>query len=65
MKYKVSKNTLISPKKIIRGGYHIAANITADSCVPTLTSRYDAVGSTNILSLAHYPMCVVLIGYEI
>ena len=43
----------------------MAANITADSCVPTLTSRYDAVGSTNILSLAHYPMCVVLIGYEI
>ena len=65
MKYKDLQNTLISPKKIIRGGYHEAVNITSDGCAPTVTTRYDAIGCTNILSLAHYPMCAVLNEYEI
>ena len=65
MKYKDFQKTIVSPKRIIRGGHQKAVNITADGCAPTVTTRYDAIGCTNILSMAHYPMCAVLIGYEI
>ena len=40
-------------------------NVTIDGCAATLTTRYEAIGPTNILTLAHYPMTVVLIEYEI
>lgn len=65
MKSKQLPPTNIAPKRTIRGGYCFPANVAHDECSPTITARYDAVGSTNILSLAHYPMCVVLMAYEI
>jgi len=40
-------------------------NTTGDRCAATLTTRYDAVGPTNITTLAHYPMTVVLIEYDL
>ena len=46
------------------GGYLIPVNVTADGCAATLTTRYDAVGPTNIITLAHYPMTVILMEYE-
>lgn len=49
----------------LRGGGQIRPiNVTGDLCAATLTTRYDAVGPTNITTLAHYPMTVVLIEYE-
>ena len=47
------------------GGYCRPVNVTGDGCAATLTTRYDAVGPTNITTLAHYPMTVVLIEYEV
>jgi hypothetical protein len=43
----------------------LPVNVTGDLCAATLTTRYDAVGPTNITTLAHYPMTVVLIEYEL
>lgn len=48
-----------------RGGYCLPVNVTGDGCAATLTTRYDAVGPTNILTLAHYPMTVILIEHDI
>ena len=31
---------------------------------PTITTRYEAIGPTNILTLAHYPMTVILYEFE-
>lgn len=61
MTYKVTN--IVGPKPT-RGGQIRAINTTADGCAATLTTRYDAVGPTNIISLAHYPMTVVLIEYD-
>ena len=46
------------------GGQITPINTTGDQCAATLTTRYDAVGPTNITTLAHYPMTVILIEYE-
>ena len=62
MKYRT---TNIGKIKRIRGGQIRAINTTGDSCAATLTTRYDAVGPTNIITLAHYPMTVALIEYEL
>lgn len=62
MKYRTTK---IGKIKRIRGGQIRAINTTGDSCAATLTTRYDAVGPTNIITLAHYPMTVALIEYEL
>ena len=51
-------------KRTIWGGQITPINTTGDQCAATLTTRYDAVGPTNITTLAHYPMTVVLIEYE-
>ena len=56
--------TNIGQKRRSRGGYCQPVNVTADGCAATITTRYDAVGPTNILTLAHYPMTVILIEYE-
>ena len=47
------------------GGQIRPINVTGDLCAATLTTRYDAVGPTNITTLAHYPMTVILIEYEL
>lgn len=46
------------------GGYQQAVNVTDGECAATLTTRYESTGPTNILTLAHYPMTVVLYEYE-
>lgn len=50
------------PSPMIRGGYQQAVNVTDGECAATLTTRYESIGPTNILTLAHYPMTVVLYG---
>ena len=52
-------------KRTMWGGQIRPINVTGDLCAATLTTRYDAVGPTNITTLAHYPMTVVLIEYEV
>lgn len=50
---------------LIGGGKILTpANTTADGTCATLTTRYEAIGPTNILSLAHFPMTVILIEYD-
>ena len=56
--------TNVAKSRLTRGGQIRAVNTTGDLCAATLTTRYDAVGPTNITTLAHYPMTVVLIEYE-
>lgn len=56
--------TNIGAMKPMWGGYCRPVNVTGDGCAATLTTRYDAVGPTNITTLAHYPMTVILIEYE-
>ena len=57
--------TNVGKPKQIRGGQIAPINVTADGCAATLTTRYDAVGTTNILTLAHYPMTVVLVEHDL
>lgn len=39
-------------------------NVTDGHCAATITTRYEAIGPTNIITLAHYPMTVVLYEFE-
>lgn len=52
------------PFPLIGGGKRQVVNVTNGGCATTLTTRYENIGSTNILTLAHYPMTVVLYEYE-
>jgi hypothetical protein len=52
------------PFPVHRGGKRQAVNVTDGECAATLTTRYENIGPTNILTLAHYPMTVVLYEYE-
>lgn len=63
MNFRVTN--VAQPKRTIWGGQIRAVNTTEGECAATLTTRYDAVGPTNITTLAHYPMTVVLIEYEV
>ena len=62
MTFRITNVAHIKPT---RGGQIRPINVTGDLCAATLTTRYDAVGPTNIITLAHYPMTVILIEYEI
>ena len=62
MKYKLTKVCAPYP---IRGGYIQPVNVTVEGCVATITTRYEAIGLNNILTLAHFPMTVIQIEYEI
>lgn len=62
MKYKLTK---VCAPKPIRGGYIQSVNVTVEGCVATITTRYMAIGPNSILTLAHFPMTVILIEYEI
>ena len=53
-----------SPSPLNRGGQRQAVNVTEGCCAATITTRYESIGPTNILTLAHYPMTVVLHEYE-
>ena len=46
------------------GGSRQMVNVTDGCCAATITTRYEAIGPTNILTLAHYPMTVVLNEFE-
>lgn len=46
------------------GGNGQMVNVTDGCCAATITTRYEAIGPTNILTLAHYPMTVVLYEFE-
>lgn len=59
------KMTNIGAFRVTGGGQIAPINVTADGCAATLTTRYDAVGTTNILTLAHYPMTVVLVEHDL
>lgn len=54
-----------NPSRLWGGGQIRLINVTQDLCAATLTTRYDAVGPTNIITLAHYPMTVVLIEHDL
>lgn len=56
-----SLTKVASARTLIRGGQMRPVNVTAGECAATITTRYEMIGPTNILSLAHYPMTVVLI----
>lgn len=62
MKLKLTPAT--QPFPLNRGGKRQAVNVTNGGCAATLTTRYENIGPTNILTLAHYPMTVVLYEYE-
>lgn len=52
------------PFRLNGGGNVQMANVTDGDCAATITTRYEAIGPTNILTLAHYPMTVVLYEFE-
>lgn len=62
MKFKLTPAA--QPFPLSRGGKRQAVNVTNGGCAATLTTRYENIGPTNILTLAHYPMTVVLYEYE-
>lgn len=54
-----------SPSPLNRGGgQRQAVNVTEGYCAATITTRYESIGPTNILTLAHYPMTVILYEFE-
>ena len=52
------------PFRLNWGGNGQMVNVTDGCCAATITTRYEAIGPTNILTLAHYPMTVVLYEFE-
>lgn len=61
---KLKLTPAAQPFPLSRGGQRQAVNVTIGECAATLTTRYENIGPTNILTLAHYPMTVVLYEYE-
>lgn len=58
------KITQCSPMAPIRGGQRCVANVCEGMVSATITTRYEAIGPTNIISLAHYPMSVVMYEFD-
>lgn len=56
--------THVAPAFRMKWGSRRAVNVTIDACAATITTRYEAIGHGNILTLAHYPMTVVLYEFE-
>lgn len=52
------------PFRLNVGGRGQMVNVTDGCCAATITTRYEVIGPTNILTLAHYPMTVVLYEFE-
>lgn len=62
MQFKI---THVAPAfQMNRGGNRRAVNVATGGIAATITTRYEAIGPTNILTLAHYPMTVVLYEFE-
>lgn len=62
MRFRLTRVTLPQPFDN-GGGTRRAVNVTSGMCAATITTRYEFCGATNILTLAHYPMTVVLYEY--
>lgn len=62
MQFKLTR--VASPHLVSRGGKRQAVNVTDGECAATITTRYENIGPTNILTLAHYPMTVVLYEFD-
>lgn len=62
MQFKITKVAM--PFPLNRGGYRQCVNVTEGECCATITTRYEAICASNILTLAHYPMTVVLYEYD-
>lgn len=62
MELKITKT---AKEKPVGGGYLIPINVTRDECCATLTTRYEAIGISNIITLAHFPMTTILVKHEI
>lgn len=59
------KITRCTPMTTIRGGgQRCVANVCEGMVSATITTRYEAIGPTNIISLAHYPMSVVMYEFD-
>ena len=58
------KLTHVAPPFCLNGGSGQMVNVTDGCCAATITTRYEAIGPTNILALAHYPMTAVLYEFE-
>ena len=59
------KLTHVAPPFRLNGwGSGQIVNVTDGCCAATITTRYEAIGPTNILTLAHYPMTVILYEFE-
>lgn len=52
------------PKRVGGGRILHPVNVCRQGTAATLTTRYGAMDTTNILTLAHYPMTAILIEYE-
>ena len=51
--------------KSVANGDAVPINVTRDECCATLTTRYEAIGISNIITLAHFPMTTILVKHEI
>ena len=49
---------------LIGGGQRQAVNTAEGGTCATITTRYEAIGYGNIITLAHYPMTVVLYEFD-
>ena len=63
MKFRITRTAKPRPLKN-RGGNLQAVNVEEGECAATITTRYEAIGFSNILTLAHFPMTVVLYEFE-
>lgn len=57
----LSTTTSAPPKPI--GGQIVPINVTSGGVACTMNTRYEDMGSADIISLAHFPKTVVLIEY--
>ena len=51
--------------KSVANGNAIPINVTKDKCCVTLNTRYEAIGMSNIITLAHFPMTTILVKHEV
>jgi hypothetical protein len=58
------KLTHVAPSfRLNGGGSGQMVNVTDGCCAATITTRYEAIGPINILTLAHFPRTGVIVEY--
>lgn len=62
MKCRITRVSPVFTLSVGVNGYMV--NVTDGHCSATITTRYEAIGPTNIITLTHYPMIVVLYEFE-